>query len=381
MQSFEVEFIVVYTQCPDCAKSYTPNTWRACVQVRQKVSHKRTFLYLEQLILKHNAHKDTISIREAKDGLDFFYAQRNHAVKMVDFLSAVTPVRSQKSSELISQDIHTSTKSYKFTYSIEIVPICKDDLVCVPSKLARSLGNIPQLLFCTKVGNAIHLMDPNTLQIAEISNQVYWRDPFPSLANVTELTEYFILNVEPLGPTRGKFVLADVEVMRTSDNQQFTIRTHLGGILHPGDDAMGYHLTGSNFNNEYFEALPDNKISPVLLVKKHYQRRKKNKTRAWKLQHISREESDILPRKQDQDRAERDYELFLREIEEDTELRQTLQLFKSTLKTAPTTQKMEGIEMETDDAMAAETETDYEDEDEDDELPAINMDEIGRAHV
>jgi len=33
------------------------NTWKASVQVRQKVTHKRTFLWLEQLILKHNAHK------------------------------------------------------------------------------------------------------------------------------------------------------------------------------------------------------------------------------------------------------------------------------------------------------------------------------------
>lgn len=379
VQSFEVEFVVVYTQCPDCAKSYTPNTWRACVQVRQKVSHKRTFLYLEQLILKHNAHKDTISIRETKDGLDFFYAQRNHAVKMVDFLGAVTPVRSQKSSELISQDIHTSTKSYKFTYSIEIVPICKDDLVCVPAKLAKQLGNIPQLLLCTKIGNAVHLMDPNTLQVAEISNQVYWRDPFPALANVTELTEYVVLNVEPIGATRGKFILADVEVMRSSDNAQFTVRTHLGGILHPGDDAMGYHLTGSNFNNTHFEGIPESQVPPVLLVRKHYPRRRKNKTRAWKLRHIARDQGEMLPRKQDQDRAERDYELFLREIEEDTELRQTLQLFKSTRKNPPRTQKMDGVEMH--DTSAAVVRTDDEmDEDggDDDEggLPEIGLDEL-----
>lgn len=45
-QSFEVEYIVAYQQCPDCAKSYTHNTWRAVVQDRQKVPHKRTFLYL-----------------------------------------------------------------------------------------------------------------------------------------------------------------------------------------------------------------------------------------------------------------------------------------------------------------------------------------------
>ena len=223
----------------------------------------------------------------------------------------------------------------------------------------------------------------SSLQIAEISNQVYWRDPFPALANVTELTEYYILDVEPLGPTRGKYVLADVEVMRTSDNQQFTIRTHLGGILHPGDDARGYNLVGSNFNNEGFEALADSKIPPVLLVKKHYQRRKKNKTRHWKLQHIGREEGDMLPRKQDQDRAERDYELFLREIEEDTELRQTLQLFKSTVKTAPKTTKMDGVEMEMDgDAEEATEDADEMDEDDEDEsddengLPQISMDEL-----
>jgi len=291
---------------------------------------------------------------------------------MVDFLSAVAPVRSQKSSELISQDIHTSTKSYKFTYSIEIVPICKDDLVCVPSKLAKQLGNIPQLLLCTKIGNAIHLMDPNTLRVAEISNQVFWREPFPSLANVSELTEYFILNVEPVGPTRGKYVLADVEVMRTSDNHQFTIRSHLGGIFHPGDDAMGYHLTGSNFNNDHFEALSENKIPPVILVKKHYPRGKKNKNRHWKLQHIAREESEMLPRKQDQERAERDYELFLREIEEDTELRQTLQLYKNTRKNPPKTQKMEGVEME----MDTEEEQSEMEGDETVSLPEISLDEL-----
>lgn len=63
------------------------------VQVRQKVDHKRTFLYLEQLILKHRADKDTISVAEVKDGLNFFYGSKQHALKMVDFLSAIAPVK------------------------------------------------------------------------------------------------------------------------------------------------------------------------------------------------------------------------------------------------------------------------------------------------
>jgi nonsense-mediated mRNA decay protein 3 len=107
-----------------------------------QIPHKRTFFYLEQLILKHSAHRDTVNIKEAKDGLDFFYSQRAHAIKMCEFLSAVVPTRSKSSEQLISTDVHTSTSNYKFTYSVEIAPICKDDLICLPSKLARSLGNI-----------------------------------------------------------------------------------------------------------------------------------------------------------------------------------------------------------------------------------------------
>jgi nonsense-mediated mRNA decay protein 3 len=64
-------------------------------------------LYLEQLILKAGAHKDTLNIKEAKNGLDFYYAHRNQAEKMLDFLCSVVPCRHTKASELISQDTHS----------------------------------------------------------------------------------------------------------------------------------------------------------------------------------------------------------------------------------------------------------------------------------
>lgn len=92
-QVFEIEYLVQHGQCSDCTKLAAKNTWKALVQVRQKVPHKRTFLFLEQLILKHGAQKDTISVKEVKDGLDFFYSQRSHALKMVEFLGNIVPVR------------------------------------------------------------------------------------------------------------------------------------------------------------------------------------------------------------------------------------------------------------------------------------------------
>ncbi|MDI1486337.1 MAG: ribosome-binding protein [Ramalina farinacea] len=373
-QAFEVEYVVNYKQCPDCAKSFTANIWRAVVQVRQKVPHKRTFLYLEQLILKHSAHKETINIKEVKDGLDFFFAQRNSAEKFVDFLNSVTPVRKKTSQELISMDIHTSSKSYKFTFSVELVPICKDDLVALPIKLAKQSGNIAPLGLCYRVGTSINIIDPQTLQTADISTPIYWRSPFNSLADVQELVEFVVMDIELTKIQKGRFHLAEATVARASDlganDTTYFTRTHLGGVLHPGDTVMGYHLTGTNFNNPNFEAIEQSNtyaggIPDVVLVKKSYERKRKNKSRNWRLKRMNKDEGELLPKKQDQDRIERDFEMFLRDVEEDTDLRNTVALYKAQQKRER--DKMEGLET----ASAAET-----DETGDDDIPQIEMDEL-----
>jgi len=339
-QTFEVEYIVIAMQCPDCARSYTTNTWRATVQIRQKVPHKRTFLYLEQLILKHNAHVDTISITESRDGLDFFYAQKNHAAKMIDFLEAVVPIKYKKSEELISQDTHTGSSTYKFSFSVEIAPICRDDLVVLPKKLASHLGNISRLVLCNKISNSIQFLDPCTLQTADISASVYWRDAFPSLAEISQLVEFIVLDVESTGFSRGNKVLADITIARSTDlgvnDQVYYIKSHLGAVLHAGDVVMGYFIANSNYNSPMFDSLQSDYVPDVILVKKHYQRRTK-KNRNWKLKRMAREHKDIeasqdygaRAQKQEVERAEKDYELFLQELEEDEELRQNINMYKS----------------------------------------------------
>ena len=372
-------------QCPDCAKLAAKNTWKALIQVRQKVSHKRTFLYLEQLILKHNAQKDTIAIKEVRDGLDFFYSSRSHALRMMDFLASVAPIkyalplvlnasdltcnfflrRSNSSEQIISSDIHTSTANFKYTYSVEIVPICKDDLVCMPLKQARSQSNISPLTLCIRVGNSIQLLDPQTLQTCDIPAQIYWRSPFDSLASVTELIEFTVLDIEPdHTKKRGKFILADAQValggafhstngdIARDDgmmdyessgltNQVFHTRTHLGAILQPGDTALGYFLTNSNYNSDHFATLPASRIPDIILVKKSYpNRRKKSKARNWKLRSIAKEAGEdgetsgargAIGRMggRDQKKVEQDYELFLRDLEEDPELRSGINLYKA----------------------------------------------------
>lgn len=355
------------------------------MQVRQKVAHKRTFLYLEQLIIKHNAQKDTISVKEVKDGLDFFYSSRGHALKMVEFLGSVAPIRfewpfsdqeisktcvvsfrSKSSEQLLSADSHSNTANFKYTFSVEIVPICKDDLVCISLKQARTLSNISPLTICARVGNSVQLLDPQTLQSCDISSQIYWRSPFNSLANVTDLVEFTVLDIEPdYSRRKGKLVMADAQVAISgaflstksngdglngmisdyetngANNEVFHTRTHLGAILQPGDTAMGYFLTNSNYNSDHFSSIPPSRVPDIILVKKAYpNRRKKSKARHWKLRSIAKDAGEegetgnargAIGRMggRDHRKVEEDYELFLRDLEEDLEMRAAVNLYKT----------------------------------------------------
>ena len=67
-QAFVVVYKVHNHHCEDCHKVAASNSWQAMVQVRQKVDHKRTFLFLEQVILKHGAHESALSIKSERNG-------------------------------------------------------------------------------------------------------------------------------------------------------------------------------------------------------------------------------------------------------------------------------------------------------------------------
>jgi nonsense-mediated mRNA decay protein 3 len=168
-QVFVVEYTVHHHMCDECHRREAQDFWRAVVQVRQKTPHKKTFLYLEQLILKHRMHTSALRVKETSDGLDFFFAQRQEARKMVDFLQTVVPCRYKTSQELVSHDIHSNTFQYKHTFSVELVPVCKNEVVCLPLKLSRSLGHMTQIAICTRVTTSLHITDPHSLQDLDLS--------------------------------------------------------------------------------------------------------------------------------------------------------------------------------------------------------------------
>eukprot|EP00198_Chlamydomonas_reinhardtii_P011820 XP_001701157.1 predicted protein [Chlamydomonas reinhardtii] len=207
-----------YVLCCLCGTNILPNPSNMCVNcIRSQVDITEGIQKQVKLVdagfiwtephSKRIKVKLTIQVRDIHEGIDFFYANRSHAQKFIDFLQSVVPIRFRADKQLVSHDTHNNTYNYKFTFSVEIVPLCKDDLVFLPPKMAASAGNLGPFVLVSRITNQISLVDP---------------------ANMRTHT-------------------MDAPIARVSDfgknDTVFYVRTHLGNILHPGDTVLGYDLT------------------------------------------------------------------------------------------------------------------------------------------
>jgi len=361
-QSFVVEFVVQNFFCPDCHKVEAKDTWDSVAQVRQHVDHMRTFLWLEQIILKHKANQNCIKIKEHPDGLDFYFSVHNHCVKFLNFLQTILPVRWKQAKQLQSHDQKSNIFRYTYSYSIELPPICKDTLVCFPTKLASQIGGSSPLVLCHKVSNVLHFMDPFTLKEYSLGPE-YWNYGFRHCCERVHQQEFIVMDIEPMGTTRGKYALAEVTVARASDlgknDITFNTVTHLGNILQYGDSVAGYDLSTLNVNEADIEALKGKTVrSEIVLVKKLYpQRRRRNRRRHWELQKLNIEENET--HRIDEQKRNINNEEFLRDLEEDPEMRSQIDLFR-----------VPGVSLE------QANEVDMEEEETEQGFPEVQMSEL-----
>ena len=137
-QPFVVEFVARNRQCTVCSQEFCGGAWTAVVQLRQRVSHKRTFFYLEQLIMRHGAHATALSIEQLRDGLDFYFAERNAARRFIDFLESKVPLTVKSSKKMIGADLSDNTVNNKFTFFVNLPPACKDDVLVLLNKVTTA---------------------------------------------------------------------------------------------------------------------------------------------------------------------------------------------------------------------------------------------------
>ncbi|KAL6503953.1 hypothetical protein OROGR_025876 [Orobanche gracilis] len=305
-QAFTAEYTVQDQLCKSCSRvQANPDQWEASVQLRQHVSHRRTFFYLQ-----------------VDRGIDFFFGKRSHGLKFVDFVGKVAPVKTRNDKQIVSQDMKSNNYNYKFTFSVEISPICREDLICLPPKVALGLGNFGPLVICNKVTNCISLLDPFTLGQKFLDSNQYWRSSFKALLSSKQLVEYVVLDVEPVSNDVNigglKYVLADAQVARVSDfgknDTIFNVRTHLGRLLNPGDYALGYDLFGANTNDIEMDKYKGLDLPSVVLIKETQ---------------VLNMEVDTSDRVRDGgEKVASEYEEFKRDIEENPDLRFNLSLYR-----------------------------------------------------
>ena len=339
-QDFIIEFTIQNLMCTDCHRVEAKDYWTSQIQIRQKVDHKRTFYYLEQLILKSRAHEKAVGIKPVHGGLDFFFATDQAANQLLNFLTSVVPCKWVRSKKLKSHDIRSNIFNYKHTIGVEIVPICKENLVVLPSSLAHSLGHINPLCLVQRVAQRIFLIDPQTAQMAELDDKNYWKYPFKSVCTQKTLVEYTVIDINDAethhfsgqGHVSHRHLVSDVEVEKSSElgtGKSVLCKTHLGYLLKVGDTVLGYDLRNLNVNNDNFDKISKSDNFPdVILVKKFYgDKALRNRRRRWKLRHIA----DI----DDLNSQNEDYLEFMENLEEDPMLRKNINIYKNEDKIIP----------------------------------------------
>ena len=70
-----------------------------------------------------------LDIELVKDGLDLYFSDKNTAVQFLSFLQAVVPMRTKTSRKLVSEDRQNNVHRSQWSMAVEIVPLCKGDLL------------------------------------------------------------------------------------------------------------------------------------------------------------------------------------------------------------------------------------------------------------
>lgn len=262
----------------------------------------------------------------------------------------------KSSKKLIGTDDKSNVSNYKYTNLVEICTLCKDDLLFLPKKLARTIGNISRLVLVKNISNVIQVIDPLTGQTGNIESDAYWREPFRPIITAarTRLTRFVVLGKEPVFLERNhskravgkkqRSKLASIMAARESDlgmnDSQMEERSHLGYLMKSGDVCVGYDLTEAQLVDDEAEELrTSGKLPDFVFVRKLYGGVATGETdaakkRMFKLKRLDvkkgEEETGRKKKKdKDADMENVDEEDFMQELEADKEMRTRVNIYKS----------------------------------------------------
>lgn len=356
--------LLIPPQCDACALSYTEQAWKAVCQLRQRVTHKRTFFFLEQLLLARKMESKILDMELTRHGMDLYFGDKNTALQFLAFLQTAVPMRSKTTRKLIAEDRQNNVHRSQWSMSVDIVPLCKDDLCFLPP----GGGGVQGLVLVSRVTAVVQFLDPLTLKTGEMTAAKYWKAPVECLMQSGDLIPYEVLDVELIRPRRGegkggrdkgqreagypeggngpsrKWQLAEVEIIKSSDfgvrDVTHRVVSHLGHLLAVGDTVLGYDLGTATALGEREGGWRGMKHEPpdVVLVRRvdvekkgaKRERRRLQRLQARRARRAAEREGngegagargrDRKEEVEGEEKAEADFLAFAEELEEDLEM-------------------------------------------------------------
>ena len=248
-QNLVIDFKEKWLLCRDCQKVQTPYVWASCVQIRKRVPHKKTMLYLEQIILHNKMQKNALNFREANDGFDFFFTTRRGGEVFSNWLATVVPAKITYTKKYVS--LSTST----FTYLVDIANVAKYDLFLLDKESCTKLGGIGPLLVCTRLSSRTIFIDPRTFNYLYLDGNTFFKYTFKSFCNSNQLTEFLILDVyEEVDYNYGKI---------TNNNENKKKKNKKKNKKNRKNKNESYSDEDNNINNEEESSIGGSSIMSV----------------------------------------------------------------------------------------------------------------------
>mmetsp|Transcript_27142 Transcript_27142/g.43598 ORF Transcript_27142/g.43598 Transcript_27142/m.43598 type:complete len:460 (+) Transcript_27142:430-1809(+) len=298
-QSIVVEYIVKTRLCDQCTKETTDQNWTTVVQVRQHVAHKKTLLNLENKLVRGGGASQALDITPQSTGIDFKFATKTQGLKFSEYVLGMVPAKRKETKHLQGADLKSNTYNYRYVFAIQVVPICKHDFVVLPTKLQHSLfGGKSAAVLVSEVTKILHLVDPFTGVTAKLQDSKFWQNQFSALATSRDYVEFSVLDVVPLSYSSqdDESLLAEVEVARASDlginDERFTVTSHIGLKLEPGDSVLGFDFVSHNLNDELLKPLKGRDLPSIVLVQKMHQKVRKSKKKKGKSSKLRADDDD-----------------------------------------------------------------------------------------
>jgi nonsense-mediated mRNA decay protein 3 len=230
---------------------------------------------------------------------------------------------------------------YKYTFSVTLPKLCKNDLVIIPRKLAKELGGCSQLLLCEKVAESMGFIDLLRFNYVLMSSAQYYHyeDDIHMLPLHQYKTQFEILDSNPadrkqhhkLKSTLNKYAsrIYEYNVTRCGEWVNNEVRGSMGQ-LPPGALVEGFDLSKLNYTEDLTDIDGYQQFVLVRLA-----RARKGNARAFKLKKLEdegvmiEEEQKRKKNKRKEAKEDEDFEDFLDDVEGDKDLQKGIRIYKN----------------------------------------------------